>query len=98
MTSQMYRYRVVVSDRPQTFELTASPVHVAAARIGVGPDAAHVVDFWAEFHEGAVSVTRTFQVYGTGHALPENARHCGTTARTAEGLVWHLYELPSEGP
>lgn len=98
MTSRMYRYRVVVSDRPQTFELTASPVHVAADRVGVGPDAEHVVDFWAEFDEGALAVPRTFQVYGTGHELPESARHCGTTARTPEGLVWHLYELPSEGP
>lgn len=38
-------------------------------------------------------VARTLQVLGTGHELPLSAVWRGTTARTDDGLVWHLYEL-----
>lgn len=94
----MLRYQVIVNDRPQTIELYGGdPLRVAAARIGVGPGAAHAVDFWAEGSLEAPGTKRTFQVFGTGHPLPEGARWWGTTDRTPEGLVWHLYELAGAG-
>ena len=35
---------------------------------------------------------RTFNVYGTGHQIPDdNAIHVGT-ALMSSGLVWHVYE------
>lgn len=96
MTRRMFRHQVVVNDRPQAFDLAASPLHVAAARLGVGPQAQHLVEFWAEHDDAAPPRTRVFQVFGTGHELPSGARWWGTTARTPEGLVWHLYELAGE--
>jgi hypothetical protein len=96
MARRMLRYQVVVNDRPQTFTVHSSwsqPARVGASRLGVGPDAQHLVEFWVEGDEDG-SVKRTFQVFGTGHPLPERARWWGTTARTSEGLVWHLYEVP----
>jgi hypothetical protein len=52
------------------------------------------VEFWAEFTAGAPKTPRRFQVFGTGHPLPPDARHVGTCPRVS-GLVWHLYELVS---
>lgn len=96
MARRMLRHMVVVSDKPQTLKVGGDPVHVEAARIGVADNAPHVVEFWAEgrdWDEPDTRVSRTFQVFGTGHPLPEGAKWWGTTARTPEGLVWHLYEV-----
>ncbi|MEU6709977.1 hypothetical protein ABZ897_00745 [Nonomuraea sp. NPDC046802] len=93
MARRMLRYQVVVNDRPQTFRLGGTPVHVEGARVGVGPDTQHVVWFWAEGAPDFDEIEYTFQVFGTGHPLPEGAQWWGTTARTPEGLVWHLYQV-----
>lgn len=82
---RMFRYVVPVDDRPHLVLLTSSPVHVAGGRT------LDEVEFWAEHVSGAPEVARAFQVFGTGHPLPDDARWTGTCARTA-GLVWHLYE------
>lgn len=84
---RMYRYVVSVDDQPHTVALSHSPVAVAA--IG-----AFSVEFWAEHTEGE-TVNRAFQVFGTGHPLPGDARWVGTCPRTEAGLVWHLYEVAS---
>ncbi len=81
----MFRYVVSVDDQPHVVGLSHNPVAVAA--IGV-----FSVEFWAEHTEGP-QVQRAFQVFGTGHPLPEGARWIGTCARTAAGLIWHLYEV-----
>src|SRR5260370_973455 len=48
-----------------------------------------------ECTQGAPKVPRRFQVFGTGHPLPQNARYVGTCPRVS-GLVWHLFELVSD--
>lgn len=83
---RMFRYVVSVDDQPHVIPLSHSPVAVAA--IG-----AWSVEFWAEHTEGAPQIKRAFQVFGTGHPLPEGAKWAGTCARTGEGIVWHLYEV-----
>jgi len=85
-TRRMFRYSVRIDDQPHLIELTGNPVAVAAASDW------RSVEFWAEHTEGAPLAKRAFQVFGTGHPLPENARWVGTCARTAAGLVWHLYD------
>ena len=85
----IFRYTVPVDDQAWTFDLTGDPVHVAN---GITLDE---VDFWAERTIGAAATARRFQVFGTGHPLPENARYVGTCPRMS-GLVWHLYELVSD--
>jgi hypothetical protein len=91
---RMLRHWLVVGGSPKRIAIGGDPVHVEASRLGVGPDAQHTVEFWAEGSLEEDGTERTFQVFGTGHELPGGARWWGTTARTAEGLVWHLYELP----
>lgn len=86
----MLRYVVPVDDQPHEFPLWSDPVRVETT---ASPDK---VEFWAEGypnHDSASPLRRSFQVFGTGHSVPDDARWVGTTARYA-GLVWHLYELP----
>lgn len=85
----MLRYEVEINDLPQAFTLSGNLRHVASALFDV-------VEFWAEDEPGAPTITRTFQVYGTGNPIPDHAVWRGTTDRTPEGAVWHLYELPTE--
>jgi hypothetical protein len=84
---RMFRYTVPVDDKAHEFALTSDPVAVAAPQV-------EVVEFWAEHDEdeGAGAPRRVFQVFGTGHPLPEGAVWVGTCPRI-HGLVWHLYEL-----
>ncbi|MEV4059723.1 DUF7352 domain-containing protein [Nonomuraea dietziae] len=96
MARRMLRYSVVVGGKPNTIKLDGDPLHVAAARLGVGVNAPHLVEFWAEGqdrNDSDARARRVFQVFGTGDVLPDGARWWGTTDRTPEGLVWHLYEL-----
>lgn len=92
MTTRVFRYQVPVDDKLLAYSLTGDPLHVEADRTDTG---VHVVDFWAEHTDDRPASPRVFQVFGTGHPLPDGARYWGTTARTPEGLVWHLYELPA---
>ncbi|MEV0382383.1 hypothetical protein [Nonomuraea sp. NPDC050643] len=99
MARRMLRYQVVVGDRPKRIEIGEgwlSPARVEASRLGVGPNAQHIVEFWAEGDLDGPVVGVWLQVFGTGHPLPEGARWWGTTARTEDGFVWHLYEVPNE--
>lgn len=92
-TKTVLRYEVPIDDQPHTFRLTHGPHKVATKTIGP----THRVEFWVEYHEHpdfATAVQRTFQVYGTGHPIPSEARLIDTTERL-DGLVWHLYELPA---
>jgi len=87
----MFRYEVPIDDQPHVLGLTHSPVMVALdSRWNFG---VHQVEFWCEHTEGAPPAKRTFQVFGTGHPLPEDAKWTGTCPRSPEGLVFHLYEI-----
>ena len=85
---RMFRYFVPVDDCPHTLTLTCDPVAFATS----GDD---LVDFWAEKDPRCGASDRVFQVFGTGHPLPPDARYVGTCPRTRSGLIWHLYELVS---
>ena len=68
----------------------------AGARIvSVGaqfPDAAEVVQFWAEVDSDRPTETRQFFAAGTGHPVGE-AEYVGTAICASGALVWHLYEV-----
>lgn len=95
MAERMYRYTVPIDGQPHTIPLAPGhtaelrPLHVAAT-----PGA---VEFWAvhsdEYPKALLPFT--FQVFGTGHDLPPRAWWRGTTPRTPQGLVWHLFEVPA---
>lgn len=95
MTRRVYRNRVIVGAAPHEFTMGPGPIlHVDATTLGADhARAQHVVDFWWEHADDQPQVRRTFVVVGTGHPIPDRAVHRGTADRTADGLVWHLYEL-----
>ena len=84
---RMFRYEIPIDDRPHTVDLDSDPVAVAATGSGFG------VEFWAERAGMGLAHDRTFQVFGTGHLLPDAAKWAGTCPRTEDGFVWHLYDI-----
>lgn len=82
---RMFRYFVPVDGQPHAFMLTCDPVAFAADD--------DTVDFWAENDPRRDATGRAFQVFGTGHPIPDGARWVGTPPRTKGGLVWHLFEV-----
>lgn len=88
MTRAMHRYEIGL-DGPVAIGLTGNPVSFGALGYSAG------IEFWAEHDDTKPEILRTFVIVGTGHHLPERAAYTGSAPRTREGLVWHLYELPS---
>lgn len=86
MAKTIYRYVVPVDDRAHIIATMGDPVAVAI----VGHE---YMEFWAEYQKGAGVKERVFQVFGTGHPVPDGANYVGTGQRTNLGLVFHLYEL-----
>lgn len=82
----IYRYEVPVDDQWHGVPLTGDPLAVAS-RDPRG------VEFWAGRDPGVEPRVRMFRVVGTGHAVPEAARHWGTAVTADGALVWHLLEL-----
>lgn len=46
---------------------------------------------WALVDPAAELETRTFRVFGTGHAIPDQARHVGSY--DADPFVWHVFDV-----
>lgn len=95
MTKRMLRYQVPVDGKVHEINFQGDVQHVEAARDETN-SLRHAVDFWAEADLDASSSRRFFHVFGTGWEVPSTSIWRGTTARTQEGLVWHLYELPGD--
>jgi hypothetical protein len=91
VTRRMFRYEVPLDDQPHAFEVLTVR-HVAARWLNDDGLQRPVVEFWAEYNDTSVATDRHFQVFGTGHELPPDARWVGTCDRDVKGLVWHLYE------
>lgn len=88
---RMFRYTVPLDDRAHVIELWGTPVAAAITRATYGEFS---VEFWAEHMDGGPAVAHAYQVFGTGHPLPEGAEYVATCPRTPQGMVFHLYELP----
>ena len=51
---------------------------------------------WAWLRPGNPSETRTFEVYGTGHEIPDvegERKFIGTAQMLGGALIWHVFEL-----
>lgn len=83
----VHRYEVPVDDRAHGIELSGPIVHVDCRN-------ADRVEIWAMTEGVDQPMVRTFQVFGTGQTLPDNAVHIGTALAGRGGALWHLFELP----
>lgn len=90
MTRRVWREVVPVDDEPHELALSGPIVHVGSRRIDE-------VEVWFEHKAGHVPVLHDVRVFGTGHAVPDGARHLGTAIEPSGALVWHLYSLRGEG-
>lgn len=50
-----------------------------------------VPTIWARVIPDAERVTRTFQIFGTGHPIPPGSKYIGTF--DVGPFVWHVFEL-----
>lgn len=96
MARKVFKYGpIVVADGPQQVEM---PVAAKIAFVGSKNDG--FVDIWAVVDEDAMdnNVVRTFQIFGTGHPIPEDAQYMGTSIQSSGSvmvngtMVWHLFE------
>lgn len=80
-----------------TCRIPGAILHAECGRLGAGPRAQVTFQFW---YEGSVfgeqGPERTFRTFRTGAELPEEAVYC-ISARSDEGVAWHLFELFGEG-
>ncbi len=90
--AEMFRYEVPIDDQPHTLQLSGTVTPVRAVAVATR-SAGWVMEFWHEHDRGLSSAPRTFQVFGTGHRLPDRPAQWQGTAARVEGLVFHLYEL-----
>ena len=81
----IYKYPIPVIDGWQEFDLPecADLVHFATDPIGA-------LCMWAEIDTLAPTEVRRFCIVGTGHPIPDGAKHMGAAIQGP--FVWHLYE------
>jgi hypothetical protein len=98
---RILRWEIGIDDEDHEVRADGPVLHVAGHRDWTGR-----VEFWTlaeddpEFWNAQIGTVapaqwppRVFRVFGTGQPIPAGYVHRGTTARTADGLVWHLMEL-----
>jgi len=67
--------------------------HAHPLSLGSDPEQLAIVELGIELWAIPGGQLRAFRVYEHGQPVAEGAALIGT-ARAADGLVWHLYELP----
>ena len=65
------------------------PLFSTILHVDLDPD--NAICLWAEVFPDNAKRTRTFDVLGTGHAVPSNAKHVGSV-RDAP-FMWHVYSI-----
>jgi hypothetical protein len=85
---RVLRYEVPVNDLEHLLWVAGDIVHVQTR-------SADYVEFWSlERRNGGRTVERAFQVFGTGHEVPEGLRFVGSAVSPGGTFVWHLFERP----
>lgn len=95
MARKVFKYTITVTDGPQQLHIP-----VGASLVHVGSKTDGFIDIWVVVDESSLDNTasRTFQVFGTGHPIPEDAQYCGTSIQGGNvslhngTFVWHLFE------
>jgi hypothetical protein len=50
-----------------------------------------ILTIWAEVDTEEEVIDRGFEVFGTGHSIPDGRTFVGT-AHSPDGYLWHVYE------
>lgn len=80
----VWKYQLVIRDGLQHLSI---PEGARIVHVGMQWD---TPTFWLEVNPEAALEFRTFQVYGTGHEIPNSNIFIGTAV--GNPFVWHIYE------
>lgn len=85
MSRAIWKYEFEVTDIVQAYDIPQgySIVHVEA-------QGRHVC-MWVDVNVEREKTERTFQIFGTGHPVPDDAAYIGTAQ--IGSFVWHLFEV-----
>ena len=84
MSKAVFRYEIPLDDKAHPIP-PGMPVHFE-----VGRRIAHVGELWLEVYGGIPkSPTHEYQVFGTGHLIPDDFEFIGTARE--DPFMWHLY-------
>lgn len=97
---RILRWEVAVDDEDHVLEVDGPVLRVAGhrdhpGRVEVWTLSASDETFWAAplgTREHARRPPRFLRVFGTGQPIPSGYEWLGSTERTRDGLVWHLFE------
>lgn len=94
MARKVWRYPLEVKEGPQQLQwaVKGKIIHVDSKTFGY-------VDLWVEFDDSEEVATRTFQIFGTGWEITDDAQYIGTSVQRTQNpdqfneiKVWHVYE------
>ena len=88
----IWKFSLVVTDR-QTVTMPVGAEVLSVQMQG------NVLCLWAVVNPDAERIIRTFEIFGTGHPMPDVLKeglarlHIDTVQARGGSLVWHVFEL-----
>jgi hypothetical protein len=80
---QVFKHQL---DLERTLVETGSDAKVCL--VGLAPEGKYCI--WVEDTPNPHNGVRRFEIYGTGHEIPDDAKHVGSFVEAS--FVWHVYE------
>lgn len=84
----IWKHELAVGNEPLGYEIPGYGGVAHVTRAGPG-----LIEFWSHVDTGEPERVVWFRVYGTGHAIPADAKHVGTVLDGP--FVWHVCEVTS---
>lgn len=74
---------------------TSHVMSVTRKNLAAGYDRNGVICVWVEVYDGpdVMKTEVSYQVFGTGHEVPQHARYVATVFDPDHIHIWHVYEL-----
>ena len=85
MTRTVHKYKLELTSEVQRWLMreTYKVVHVGLQN--------GFIHLWVEVDTDTYNAERRFQIFGTGHNIPDSAVHVGSVM--VDPYVWHVYDV-----
>lgn len=87
MTRSIRKYEVPADEKSHILSLTGGILFIDASRD------VNELDVWTDVSDAHPSYSVKLRVFKDGQDIPDDAVYQGTTGRTLDGAVWHLFEV-----
>lgn len=84
---RVLKWNVAVDDR--AYEIGSGKVVLVESQFGLS----EMVQVWTEEETFPVTEHRWARVFGTGHDIPDDAKHLGSCILLQVSIIWHVYEV-----